>query len=117
MWHRVEVVLTDVSEERIASIFRVEGKIRKSAHEASVRDVKSRLVTGCWRKLHNEELHNLYSSPSIIRMIKSRRIRWAGHLARMEARAMHVRYWWESQKERDHWEDAYVSGWIILNGS
>jgi hypothetical protein len=38
MWHRVEVVLTDVSVERIASIFRVEGKIRKSAREASVRD-------------------------------------------------------------------------------
>jgi hypothetical protein len=42
MWHRVEVVLTEVSEDRIASIFRVEGKIRKSASEASVRDVKSR---------------------------------------------------------------------------
>jgi hypothetical protein len=40
-------------------------------------------VTGDWRKLHNEELHNLYSSPSIIRVIKSRRIRWAGHVARM----------------------------------
>jgi hypothetical protein len=40
-------------------------------------------VTGDWRKLHNEELHNLYSSPNIIRMIKSRRIRWAGHAARM----------------------------------
>jgi hypothetical protein len=40
-------------------------------------------VTGDWRKLHNEELHNLYSSPNIIRMIKSRRIRWAGHVARM----------------------------------
>jgi hypothetical protein len=38
---------------------------------------------GDWRKLHNEELHNLYSSPKIIRMIKSRRIRWAGHVARM----------------------------------
>jgi hypothetical protein len=38
-------------------------------------------VTGGWRKLHNEELHNLYSSPSIIRMIKSRRMRWAGHIA------------------------------------
>jgi hypothetical protein len=36
-------------------------------------------VTGGWRKLHNEELHNLYSSPSIIRIIKSRRMRWAGH--------------------------------------
>jgi hypothetical protein len=38
-------------------------------------------VTGGWRKLHNEELHNLYSSPSIIRFIKSRRMRWAGHVA------------------------------------
>jgi hypothetical protein len=40
-------------------------------------------VTGDWRKLHNEELHNLYSSPNITRMIKSRRMRWAGHVARM----------------------------------
>jgi hypothetical protein len=40
-------------------------------------------VTGGWRKLHNEELRNLYSSPSIIRMIKLRRIRWAGYVARM----------------------------------
>jgi hypothetical protein len=38
-------------------------------------------VTGGWRKLHNEELHNLFSSPSIIRMIKSRRMRWAGQVA------------------------------------
>jgi hypothetical protein len=40
-------------------------------------------VMGDWRKPHNEELHNLYSSPNIIRMIKSRRMRWAGHVARM----------------------------------
>jgi hypothetical protein len=40
-------------------------------------------VTGGWRKLYNEELHNLYSSPSIIRIIKSRRMRRAGHVARM----------------------------------
>jgi hypothetical protein len=39
-----------------------------------------------WTKLHNEELHNLYSSPSIIRVIKSRRMRWAGHAARMGER-------------------------------
>jgi hypothetical protein len=39
-------------------------------------------VTGEWKKLHNEELHNLYSSPNIIRQIKSRGMRWAGHMAR-----------------------------------
>jgi hypothetical protein len=43
-------------------------------------------VTGGWRKLHNEELHNLYSTPSIIRIIKSRRMRWAGHVARIGAK-------------------------------
>jgi hypothetical protein len=66
-------------------------------------------VTEGWRKLHNEDLHNLYSSPSIIRMIKSRRIIWAGHVARMR-RGMHIGYWWESQKERAHWEDQDVGG-------
>jgi hypothetical protein len=44
---------------------------------------KSDEVTGEWRKLHNEELRDLYSSPSIIRIIKSRRMRLAGHVARM----------------------------------
>jgi hypothetical protein len=47
-------------------------------------------VTGDWRKLHNEELHNLYSSPSIIRMIKSRMMRGAGLVARMGRTGMHV---------------------------
>jgi hypothetical protein len=40
-------------------------------------------VTGAWRKLHNEKLQILYSSPNILRQIKSRRIRWVGHVARM----------------------------------
>jgi hypothetical protein len=43
-------------------------------------------VTGDWRKLHNEELHNLYSSPIIIRMINSRRVRWTGYVARIGAK-------------------------------
>jgi hypothetical protein len=59
-------------------------------------------VTGTWRKVHNEELHNLYSSPSIIRMVKSMRMRWAGNVARMGRRGMRKGYWWESQKERHY---------------
>jgi hypothetical protein len=71
-------------------------------------------VTGKWGKLHNEELHGLYSSPSIIRIInlnrltlcpriiKSQRMSWAGHVARMGRRGTLVDYWWEIQRERDH---------------
>jgi hypothetical protein len=58
--------------------------------------------TGEWRKLHNKELHDLFSSPSIIRIIKSRRMRWAGHVARRGRRGTLIDYWWESQRERDH---------------
>jgi hypothetical protein len=57
-------------------------------------------MTGEWIKLHNE-LRDLYSSPSIIRIIKSRRMRWAGHLARMR-RGTCIDYWWEIQREGDH---------------
>jgi hypothetical protein len=53
-------------------------------------------VTGEWRKQHDEELHDSYSSPSIIRIIKARRMRWAGHVARMRAK---MNTWWESQRE------------------
>jgi hypothetical protein len=55
-----------------------------------------------WRKLHNEELHNLYSSPSVNRMTKSRRMRWAVHAARIGRNGKYIGYWWESQTERDH---------------
>jgi hypothetical protein len=67
-------------------------------------------VKGGWRKLHNEELHKLYSSPSIIKMIRTRCMRWAGHIARMRL----IGYWWEPQKERDQWEDQDLSQWTIL---
>jgi hypothetical protein len=69
-------------------------------------------VMGGWRELHDEDLHDLYFSP--IGMIKSRRMRWAGHVACMGQRGMHIGYWWESQKERDHWEEKDVGGWTIL---
>jgi hypothetical protein len=59
-------------------------------------------VTGEWRKLHNKELSDLYSSPNIIRIIKSRRMRWTGHVARMGRTGTLIDYWWESQRERDH---------------
>jgi hypothetical protein len=59
-------------------------------------------VTGGRRKLHNEELHNLYSSPSIIRIIKSRRMRWAGHVARMGEKSNVYRLLVGKLEERDH---------------
>jgi hypothetical protein len=76
-------------------------------------------VTGDMRKLHNKEFHNLYSSPSIIRMIMSRRMRLAGHVARTGRRGMHVGYWWEIRKEKTTgktktWR-AYNTKWILEN--
>jgi hypothetical protein len=59
-------------------------------------------VTGEWRKLHNEELRDLYSSSSIIRIIKSKRMKLAGHVARMGRRGTLIGYWCEHQCERDH---------------
>jgi hypothetical protein len=59
-------------------------------------------MTGGWRKLHNEELHNLYSSPSIIRMMKSRSMRWTWNVARMGEKRNAYRILGESQKDRDH---------------
>jgi hypothetical protein len=46
--------------------------------------------------------------------MKSRRMRWAGHVARMGRIGVHIGYWWESQKERDPWEDQDVGGWTVL---
>jgi len=71
-------------------------------------------VTGEWRKLHNEELNDLYSSPNIIRVIKSRRMRWAGHVARMVERRDVYRVLVGNLKERDHVGDPGVAGRIIL---
>jgi hypothetical protein len=87
-------------------------------------------VIGGWRKLHEEELHNVYCSPSIIRIIKSRRMRWAGHVARMgEKNAYRIlvgkqegkrplgrpRRRWEDNIRRDHREIGWGGmDWIDL---
>ena len=71
-------------------------------------------VTGEWRRLHNEELNDLYHSPNIVGVIKSRRMRWAGHVARMGEERGRIGSWWGNRRERDHWGDLGVDGWIIL---
>jgi hypothetical protein len=58
-------------------------------------------VIGGWRKLNNEELHNLYSSQSVIRIIKSRRMRWTWHVTCMGRRLIRIGFWRENQKEID----------------
>jgi hypothetical protein len=84
-----------VSENRVVRVFR-----------------PKREEGGSWRKLHNDELHRLYSSPNVVRVIKSRRMRWAGHVARMgEGRCVYRVLVWRHEgkrpvgKSRRRWED------------
>jgi hypothetical protein len=58
-------------------------------------------VTGGWRKLHNEERHNLYSSPSIIRIIKSRRVGWLGHVALVQEKRNAYRFFGEKARGKE----------------
>jgi hypothetical protein len=69
---------------------------------------------GSWRKMHNDEFHSLYSSPNIVRVITSRRMRWAGHVARMGRGEVFTEFWLGGPKGRDHWEDLGVGGRITL---
>jgi hypothetical protein len=71
-------------------------------------------VTGEWRRLNNEERNDLYQSPNIIRVIKSRRMRWVGHVARMGRGEVHTGFSWGNLREGDHLEDPDIDGKIIL---
>jgi hypothetical protein len=87
-----------------------------------------------WRQLHNDELHNLYFSPNIIRMIKSRRMKWAGYISRMGAKRNSYRVdWIDLAQDTDQWRGVvkhgnessgsikcweilgYLSDWWLLN--
>jgi hypothetical protein len=71
-------------------------------------------VIGEWRKLHNEELNDLYSAPSIVRVIKSKRMRWAVHVVCMGRGELYTAFWWGNLREREHLRDPGVDGRIIL---
>jgi hypothetical protein len=71
-------------------------------------------VTGEWRKLHNEELNDLCSSPSIIWVIKTRRMTWPGHADVWWRREVYAGFWWRNLKARDHLEDPGIDIKVYL---
>ena len=71
-------------------------------------------VTGEWRKLHNEELNDLYCSTNIVRVIKSSRIGWARHVAHMGREDVYTGNWWRKVRETDHLEKPSANGNLIL---
>jgi hypothetical protein len=71
-------------------------------------------VTGEWRKLHNEELNDLFCSPNIVRVIKSRIVRWAGNVARIGMGKAYTGIWWRNLRETDHLGDPGIDRRINL---
>ena len=72
-------------------------------------------LVGCYFRVHNEELDDLYSLLSIVMVIKSRRVRWAGYVARVGRGEAYAGFWWGNLRERDHLGDPGVDGRIILS--
>ena len=70
-------------------------------------------VTGEWRRLHNEEINDLYCPPNIVRVIKSRRMRWAGLVTCMGEERGCIGSCCGKRRERNHWGVLGVDGWII----
>ena len=75
---------------------------------------KSDEITGEQRRLDNEELYNVYSSPNIIRVNKSRRMRWAGHVAWVERGEVSTAFWRKILRQGDHFQDLSVDGRTLL---
>jgi len=71
-------------------------------------------VRGEYRKLHIDELNDVYYSPNIIWVIKSRRMRWVGHIAHKGRERAYTGFWWGNLREKDHLVDPSVNGRIIL---
>ena len=71
-------------------------------------------VTGGWRRLHNEKINDLYCSTNIVRVIKWRGMRWAGHVALMGEEKSVYRVLVGKPEGRDHWGDLGVDGWITF---
>jgi hypothetical protein len=71
-------------------------------------------VTGVWRKLHNEEHHDMYCSPNVVQVIKSKRMRWVGHVALTGEGEAYTGFVWGNLRERDYWGNPGVDGREIL---
>jgi hypothetical protein len=85
-----------------------------ASHVTAAETSNSSLLHNFNNCMTNGEFRNLYSSPNIIKMIKSRRMRWAGNVGSMERRQMNIECWRESQKERDNPKHIDVDGNITL---
>ena len=107
MWYGCETWSLTLREERRLRVF--ENRVLRKIFGA-----KRDKVTGEWRKLHNEELNDLYCSPSIVRVITSRRMSWVKHVAHMGRAEVYTGFWWGNLRERDRLGDPGVEERIIL---